>query len=54
VHLNIHMSHNTGPITSKTKAAVKSYPAVCTSKENYASGNITKETHQFLVVTELC
>jgi hypothetical protein len=32
----------------KTKAAIKSYPIVCiTLRENYLSGNTTKEKRQF-------
>jgi hypothetical protein len=31
----------------ETEAAMKSYPKICTLKENYVSDNTTKERHQF-------
>ena len=38
------------PITSQKKAELKSYSAVCTSKENCLSENTTKERHRSLVL----
>jgi len=35
----------------KTKAAIKSYPIVCsTLRENYLSDNTTKEKHHFFLL----